>query len=302
MNEAGNRLTVSLKSLIDSYKTIESRLTPFEKSLLKLSYKHREEKGGIPLNEILLQIDEGRKLIHHASREAVKECKEAPKKEVYSAVERSLTKFQTIIGKYLDPHLKELLIIQKELFSLPYINTNLPSAVLVGVPNVGKSSLVRAISSGTPQVNNYPFTTRGVSVGHFYLPDRETLCQVMDTPGIRGNEEGERNLMEFLTLSTVEHVADSVIFVMDFTGHAGQYASPSTQLSVRGEVKSLFPDVKWIDVVSKCDLSTNSIPESILKSALQVSVVDGRGLDELQSILFQHLETSEKRTQILEEK
>ena len=41
-----------------------------------------------------------------------------------------------------------------------------PPLALVGAPNVGKSSLVRTLSSGKPEVCNYPFTTRGISVGH----------------------------------------------------------------------------------------------------------------------------------------
>ena len=36
----------------------------------------------------------------------------------------------------------------------------------MGAPNVGKSSIVRVVSSGTPEVNDYPFTTRGVTIGH----------------------------------------------------------------------------------------------------------------------------------------
>ena len=41
--------------------------------------------------------------------------------------------------------------------------------VLVGAPNVGKSSLVQVLSSGLPEICNYPFTTRTVKMGHFYL-------------------------------------------------------------------------------------------------------------------------------------
>ena len=39
----------------------------------------------------------------------------------------------------------------------------------MGAPNVGKSSLVQALSSGTPEVCDYPFTTRSVKMGHFYV-------------------------------------------------------------------------------------------------------------------------------------
>ena len=41
--------------------------------------------------------------------------------------------------------------------------------VLVGAPNVGKSSLVQALSSGVPEVCDYPFTTRTIHMGHFFV-------------------------------------------------------------------------------------------------------------------------------------
>ena len=43
---------------------------------------------------------------------------------------------------------------------------------LVGAPNVGKSSLVQLLSSGLPEVQNYPFTTRSIKMGHFYVDSR----------------------------------------------------------------------------------------------------------------------------------
>jgi len=57
--------------------------------------------------------------------------------------------------------------------------------VLAGAPNVGKSSLVQALSSGMPEICDYPFTTRSIKMGHFhvngsrhqvYAPCKFVLC------------------------------------------------------------------------------------------------------------------------------
>lgn len=85
--------------------------------------------------------------------------------------------------------LTDLLVLHQELKRIPILELKRPTVVLVGAPNVGKSSLVRAISSGTPEVNDYPFTTRGVTVGHIYLtatdatPSPTTTHQPITTTG-----------------------------------------------------------------------------------------------------------------------
>ena len=42
----------------------------------------------------------------------------------------------------------------------------------MGAPNVGKSSLVQVLSSGEPEVCDYPFTTRSIKMGHFYVDEQ----------------------------------------------------------------------------------------------------------------------------------
>ena len=55
----------------------------------------------------------------------------------------------------------------------------------MGAPNVGKSSLVQSLSSGLPEICDYPFTTRTVKMGHFFVQGQRhqvllslLLCQV----------------------------------------------------------------------------------------------------------------------------
>jgi nucleolar GTP-binding protein len=118
--------------------------------------------------------------------------------------------------------LEELLELQKDLRKIPVVELDTPTVVLVGSPNVGKSSIVRAVSSGTPEVSDYPFTTRGVTIGHIVDNDRYMRFQVMDTPGLLDRPEEERNEMEKLTFASLLHLPTAVIFVIDPSGLSGE--------------------------------------------------------------------------------
>jgi nucleolar GTP-binding protein len=160
------------------------------------------------------------------------------------------------------------------------IDLSLPTVVLLGSPNVGKSSIVRAVSSGTPEVNDYPFTTRGVSVGHIIDKDRDLKFQVMDTPGLLDRPDVDRNEMEKLTYASLAHLPTAAIFVIDPSGLSGVHSSLEAQLNVRKALKARFPRRPWLDVISKGDLS---IPQHVLDQlppdSLTISVRSGLNMD-----------------------
>ena len=173
--------------------------------------------------------------------------------------------------KQVDENLEFLKEARRKLNSLPDIRPEHPTVVVAGYPNVGKSELVSQISSGKPKVDVYPFTTREVGIGHFFLGYRK--CQLLDTPGLLDRPKDDRNDIERQAVSALESLADLIIFMFDPTETCGYPMIDQEELYE--EIKSEFPDVEFIEVENKSDLDRTG------SKRLKISALKGENLDEL---------------------
>ena len=156
--------------------------------------------------------------------------------------------------------LDKLLYVTRQLRRLPFVDPELYTFVLAGAPNVGKSSLVTNLSSGQPEICNYPFTTKTIKMGHFDCGG--VRFQVTDTPGLLAREDCVRNEMEGLTIAALEHLDNIVLYVMDLTGECG--TTVKDQLDIRNELRERFPNKRstWIDIFTKADMFSEASSES----------------------------------------
>jgi len=148
--------------------------------------------------------------------------------------------------------------------------------VIAGYPNVGKSSFIRRVSSADPQVAAYPFTTKGIIVGHRETGRQRT--QFVDTPGILDRPVEERNQIEKQALSAIMNVAHVILFIIDPSEHCGY--PMAVQLRLLDEVKTLVK-VPVLVVANKSDLIS-------AEGYTTMSTADGSGIEEVLAELLTH--------------
>jgi nucleolar GTP-binding protein len=328
LNALSLALCLPLRDIVDGYKSEWRKLHPFERVVADLTARARQKKDGLTLNEVLDEIHQARKIILEAGKDWISKVKNAESsRESSDAMEEGCDNLLDLYKEFAYPPVSAILDLQRSLRSAPIIQLDTPAVVLVGAPNVGKSSIVREISSATPEVNNYPFTTRGMTLGHVevfwsdneaiakaVVPDARRkpgslspdvvlgkysfsqLCQVMDSPGLLVRPDEERNEMEALTLAAMQHLPTAVMYVMDLSGEAGdKCSSVADQLKLRREVRSRFPRRPWIDVVSKFDLGVVDGAleelEEILDGTpyIKLSIHDGEGVNEIRTEVLRML-------------
>ncbi len=163
-----------------------------------------------------------------------------------------------------------------DLREIPTLQLDRPVLVVAGFPNVGKSSFLRLASRAEPEVASYPFTTKGVNIGHTKL--RHVTVQIMDTPGLLDRPLEERNDIERQAIHALGHAADAVLFMLDPSGHCGYPIED--QLHLLEEVQRDFPDVELVVVENKADLaSTGEHPAMSCENREGVQAVIDLGLE-----------------------
>jgi nucleolar GTP-binding protein len=152
-----------------------------------------------------------------------------------------------------------------------------PTIVVAGYPNVGKSSFVELVSSARPEIASYPFTTRGLSVGHFVKDGRR--YQVVDTPGLLDRPLDERNTIELQAILALDHISDVILFILDASETCGYTLLEQEKLLE--EIKNRFK-APVIAVYNKKDIT----PE---KRSPAMSTLSGEGVGEVLEALLEHV-------------
>lgn len=94
-------------------------------------------------------------------------------------------------------------------------------AALAGLPNAGKSSLLRRISNAKPKVGNYPFTTLAPVLGTIEREDGSQVV-VVDVPGLlEGASDGVGMGVEFLTHFERARILVHVVSLEEFVEDGG---------------------------------------------------------------------------------
>ncbi len=150
---------------------------------------------------------------------------------------------------------------------------------LVGAPNAGKSSLLRAISAATPEIGDYPFTTLEPQLGVADLSDGSRVV-VADIPGlIEGAAMGAGLGQRFL-----RHIERTrlLVYVVDGAGPdpAGDLMVVRREVEAYSEALARRPSLLC---VNKLDLpaARDRRDAGAFTEALWISAREGTGVDAL---------------------
>ncbi|KAA0441716.1 MAG: Obg family GTPase CgtA [Candidatus Thioglobus sp.] len=174
---------------------------------------------------------------------------------------------------------------------------------LLGMPNAGKSSLIRQISSARPKVADYPFTTLHPSLGVVSLYDQHIV--MADIPGLLENaSEGVGLGFEFL-----KHLSrtKALLHILDVLPVDGSDPIKNF-LSIEKELKKYDQDLAnkpRLLVINKMDLlpaeQHSKITAKIAKACKYkgkvfcISALNGLGCKDLIKGMFKMMEQNEKQ-------
>jgi nucleolar GTP-binding protein len=257
--------------LFQKKKTIIAKTESFSKSIISTleSYVKKfpsiENLPGFYQELIDIKIDKNRlKKSLGAVNWAKKTCQ-----MIYTKQSKSLKKTSNVdflqkkqleifgrissVVKQISIELMFLMDAQIVLGKMPDIH-DIPTVVIAGYPNVGKSSLLKCLSSAKPKIAQYPFTTKEIHVGHISRKEKYIAkrVQIIDTPGLLDRTISKRNEIEKQAIAALTHLANIIIFLMDPSETCGYLVDE--QKNLLSQLKKMFKKSYFIVVENKSDL------------------------------------------------
>ena len=162
---------------------------------------------------------------------------------------------------------------------------------IIGLPNAGKSSLLAAVTSATPKIANYKFTTLNPNLGVAIYDDKEIT--LADIPGlIEGAHKGVGLGIKFL-----KHIerCKTLLHLIDINDDD----LITSYKQVRGELKKYSKDLikkdelivlNKIDLIDKKELKEkiNILTKKIKKNVLTMTILDKKSVSEIKSKLIKY--------------
>jgi nucleolar GTP-binding protein len=216
-----------------------------------------------------------RKIITRLKARHIGRVKGLNKKEAGKAPEIAKEFYGRLSGlvKKLDSSIEKYNQAARKLKELPSIKFGLPTAIIAGCPNTGKSTLLGRLTKSKPKIASYPFTTQKLQIG--YLTAGYEKIQLIDTPGLLDRPFAKRNKAERKGIAALRHLAKAIVFVVDPTMQSG--FSLEKQASLLAEIRKEFKEAKTVIVVNKADIANREEMKNA-KKAFGKAVIEGKGL------------------------
>tara|TARA_R110002110_G_scaffold415748_1_gene654803 strand:+ start:32561 stop:33775 length:1215 start_codon:yes stop_codon:yes gene_type:complete len=170
---------------------------------------------------------------------------------------------------------------------------------LLGLPNAGKSTLIRAVSAARPKVADYPFTTLVPNLGVVKVEAHRSFV-VADIPGlIEGASEGAGLGIRFLKHLTRNRILLHLVDMAPFDGSDPAEAALAIVRELQRFSPTLAQRERWL-VLNKADLlddETFASRRAAVLAALdwqgpvyEIAAISGKGTDVLCGDLMTRLE------------
>ena len=175
---------------------------------------------------------------------------------------------------------------------------------LLGMPNAGKSTLIRAVSSARPKVADYPFTTLHPSLGMVRV-DHNRSFVMADIPGLIENSAegaglGHQFLKHLTRTRLLLHIVD--IAPLDSNSNSIRDAK-SIMLELKKYDELLYQKPRWL-IINKVDMLPNSSEKEVCTKFIRdlewkgksfmISALSNEGCKQLIYAIMDYLEQEEQ--------